>query len=276
MKGPSSIDRGAVRAEPFMHARQCCDTSDAHDDTIRSYRKDLVKAEQDTDRARAMRDHYRAALIEIVSLIQDKPPIDYGAADDCDVDDFTRGHECAGHYIGNIARAALEEQIMSDTTRVARTAQLQAALQEVCEIAYVAVQVGVNAIGIGGITEWRCTSCGAGRETQDHLVYCSIGRAERVLRQGDGAPADYRGFALRTTEDGHRLIDRLLAAEARVVSLLEELDTERAALDIAALRSAATWVLHVISGVGKAGGPPESGEYESACAALAAALEEQS
>jgi len=80
------------------------------DDTIRSYRSDLAKAEQDTDRARAMRDHYRAALIEIVSLIQDKPPIDYGAADDCDVDDFTRGHECAGHYIGNIARAALEEQ----------------------------------------------------------------------------------------------------------------------------------------------------------------------
>ena len=52
--------------------------------------------------------------------------------------------------------------------------------------------------------------------------------------------------------------------------------TGRYLIGHAALRSAATWVLHVISGVGKAGGPPESGEYESACAALAAALEEQS
>jgi len=78
-------------------------------DQIKSYRKDLAKAEQDTDRARAMRDHYRAALTEIVALTPDKRPVEYGATGNCD-DDFVRGHESAGYYVGDIARAALEEQ----------------------------------------------------------------------------------------------------------------------------------------------------------------------
>jgi len=76
---------------------------------INSYRKDLAKAEQDTDRARAMRDHYRAALTEIVALTPDKRPVDYGATGNCD-DDFVRGHESAGYYVGDIARGALEDQ----------------------------------------------------------------------------------------------------------------------------------------------------------------------
>ncbi len=62
------------------------------------------------------------------------------------------------------------------TAQAEEIARLRAALLEVCENAYVSVQVGV-------VTDWRCTACRAGREMQDHTAYCQIGRAERVLRQ---------------------------------------------------------------------------------------------
>jgi len=94
------------------------------DDTIKSYREDLAKAEQGILEARAMRDHYHAALTRIATGA-DAPDIDvtgdwqrglYCGVEDRDCQDRYQGADY-GHAVGvekglewarNEARAALE------------------------------------------------------------------------------------------------------------------------------------------------------------------------